>query len=142
MIVDPSLVTSLGPSFMQTLISDQLPNLSVQLNHCQLDMTDEISTESTLDNFIPLTALDKSWLYSPWQFSLIVKDFGRKINHLTLPQKVMSLWRPIESLSLIDLRNDFFLIKGRKHGKIPPRGTMVCIKSLFYLPLGTKVYCI
>lgn len=84
MNLDPPPANPLGPSFKQTLLADQMSNLSIKLNYCHLDMTDELSTDSSLDNFIPLTTLDKSRLYSPWKFSLVVKVFERKIGHLTL----------------------------------------------------------
>lgn len=40
-----------------------------------------------------------------------MKVFGRKVGHLTLKKKLQTLWKPSEILSLINLENEFFLIK-------------------------------
>lgn len=40
------------------------------------------------------------------------------MGHLTLKQKLQNLWKPTEPLSLIDLGNDFYLIKYQKEEKM------------------------
>lgn len=77
-------------------------------------MSDKVLQELTTDNFIPISSSDKSRLYQPWQYSIIVKVYGRKVDHLSLKQKLQTMWKPTESLSLIDLGNEFFLIKYQK----------------------------
>lgn len=76
-------------------------------------MTSDHNTnyENDDDNFFPLTKTDKSRLYSPWQFFVIVKVFGKTIGHQILRNKITSLWKSAEVLPLIDLGFDFFLIK-------------------------------
>uniref|UniRef100_A0A1U7WXE9 Uncharacterized protein LOC104228581 n=1 Tax=Nicotiana sylvestris TaxID=4096 RepID=A0A1U7WXE9_NICSY len=43
-----------------------------------------------------------------------IKVYGRKAGHLSLKQKLQTMWKPIESISLVDLGNEFFLIKYQK----------------------------
>lgn len=79
-------------------------------NHLSnIDISNE-EVDPTLKNLVSLSSSDKA-IYSPWQYSIIVKVFGRKVGHLTLKHKLQELWKPSESLSLIDLGNEFFLIE-------------------------------
>lgn len=115
MNIDYPISTEQQPSFMQTLLTihnNCIPAISNTQYY--LDMSDETLEEPSPDNSIPLSTEDKSRLYSPWKYSLVVKVFGRKVGHLTLKQKIQTLWQPTESMSLIDLGNEFFLIKFEK----------------------------
>lgn len=116
MQIDPpsSPTVTIQASFLEKLVANtQLsPNLSnPNLLLTKVDLTDETNPSIDSDNFIPLTAKDKSRLYSPWQFSVIVKVVGLKVGHQILRQKIYNLWKPTEELPLVDLGSDFFLLK-------------------------------
>lgn len=97
---------------MQTLLNSHTMSLPpISNTQSYIDMSDEVLEDPTPENFIPLSSSNKSRLYSPWTYSIIVKVFGRKVGHLSLKQKLQAMWKPTETLSLIDLGNDFFLIK-------------------------------
>nr|POE78860.1 transposon tx1 uncharacterized 149 kda protein [Quercus suber] len=46
-----------------------------------------------------------------WGNAIIVKTFGRKVGFLFLSTKLRSMWRPSGRMDIIDLGNDFFLVK-------------------------------
>lgn len=68
-------------------------------------------TNHNSENFIPLSVEDKIRLYKPWEKSLIIKLRGRKIGYRYLLHKLKNMWQFSEELVLMDLGNDFYLIK-------------------------------
>lgn len=54
---------------------------------------------------------DKSRIYIPWQFLVIVKLFNKRLAHNYLRIKLQDTWKPIEPLILIDRGNDFYTVK-------------------------------
>lgn len=92
-----------------------LCNSSSSISQCfdqQYDMSDETtSTTQSSDNFIPLFAYDKECIYRHWTQSVIIKVLEYNINHQTLTRKLQQLWKPPEPLFLIDLGDNFSLIK-------------------------------
>lgn len=76
-----------------------------------IDLNDEGDNPFDTEDFIPLTAIDKVRLYSPWKHSIIIKLFGKTIGHQLLKAKLQNLWRSSEPINLIDLGHAFFLIK-------------------------------
>lgn len=109
--------TQLPLTFAQTLLTNNqftyYPNTCNQ-THSHIDLTDETTNDLHRDTFIPLTSADKSRLYLPWKFSVIVKVYGRKVGHQTLWAKLTALWKPTEELPLIDLGCDFYLVMFQK----------------------------
>ncbi|PHU24299.1 hypothetical protein BC332_09406 [Capsicum chinense] len=102
-------------SYLEKLMaSSHLQTINTSIPRPLLDMEDETSSENDDHNFIPLTSEDKNRIYKPWQFSLIIKIIGRKMSHQILKQKLTSIWKPSEELNLVDLGEDFFLIKFTK----------------------------
>lgn len=61
--------------------------------------------------FIPLSVDEKKRLYKPWEKSLIIKVFGRKVGYRYPLLKLTTMWSLTKDLTLIDLGNDFYLIK-------------------------------
>lgn len=64
--------------------------------------------------WINLTEEDKIRIYEPWKYSIVVKLFGKRMLHQYLKRKIQHLWRPTETFSVIDLGEDFFIIKFTK----------------------------
>ncbi|XP_065634508.1 uncharacterized protein LOC136069677 [Quercus suber] len=60
---------------------------------------------------ISLSKEEKVRIREPWGNAIIVKMFGRKVGFLFLSTKLQSMWRPSGRMDIIDLGNDFFLVK-------------------------------
>ncbi|XP_019257748.1 PREDICTED: uncharacterized protein LOC109235961 [Nicotiana attenuata] len=118
MQIDDINSTPQPKTFLQTLLLDKhlSPNTdNISSTIPTATLTDEVSLQADNDdNFIPISAHDKSRLYEPWKYSVIIKLFGRKIAHHILRNKLIDLWKPTEQLPLIDLGSVFFLIKYKK----------------------------
>lgn len=102
MQMDDPETSNTKASFLHTLISntqtDSFANAS-QFIHADIDLSDEIiNCDRNEESFIPLTASDKSRLYSSWQYSVIVKVFGKKVGHQLLRSKITTLWKSTEEL--------------------------------------------
>lgn len=103
-----------NPSSLQKLITHTqifTDILHPSYTHANLVLTDELTTITDPDNFIPLTVEEKTRLYSPWRYSIIIKVVGIKVGRQLLKQKVFAQWKSTEDLLLIDLGSDYFLIK-------------------------------
>lgn len=65
---------------------------------------------------ITLIEDDKQRIYEPWKCSIIVKLFGKRILHQFLKQ-IQELCLPTDDFSLIDLGEDYYIIKFKKKKK-------------------------
>ncbi|XP_016480566.1 uncharacterized protein LOC107801708 [Nicotiana tabacum] len=63
---------------------------------------------------VPITLEDKQRIYYLWKYSLIIKLHGKRILHQILKQKIQELWKINENFPLIDLGNDYFIVKLQK----------------------------
>lgn len=64
-----------------------------------------------LEEAIHLTSTEMQRLYLPQSASVIIKVFGKKIPYTYLRNKLVDLWRPSEPINLIDLGNDYHVVK-------------------------------
>lgn len=71
----------------------------------------EMITDLPSDNTIVLTVEDKARIHRPWSYSMIIKLTRKKVNHAYLKHRFSVLWKPTEELILIDLGNDYFIVK-------------------------------
>nr|POE91943.1 hypothetical protein CFP56_54296 [Quercus suber] len=60
---------------------------------------------------VSLSKEEKVRIRGPWGNAIIVKAFGRKVGFLFLSTKLRSMWRPSGRMDVIDLGNEFFLVK-------------------------------
>nr|POF12083.1 uncharacterized protein CFP56_08850 [Quercus suber] len=60
---------------------------------------------------VSLSKEEKVRIRGPWVNAIIVKAFGRKVGFLFLSTKLRSMWRPSGRMDVIDLGNEFFLVK-------------------------------
>lgn len=121
MHIDLPPPTVTNPTFLRTLISNTQHSscpTTYQSIHSDIDLSDETAKNDNSDAFIPLSTLDKSYLYFPWKFSIIVKVFGKKVGHQLLKYKLTILRRPSEELPLIDIGSDFFFIKFKQEASM------------------------
>ncbi|PHU29900.1 hypothetical protein BC332_01993 [Capsicum chinense] len=77
------------------------------MNYESLQLADRGSEEDP----ILLSNKEKQRLYNPWKRSVIIKSVGRKPNHQYLYSKPMDLGKLQESIILIDLGDDFYIVK-------------------------------
>lgn len=54
---------------------------------------------------------DQKRIYTPWSYSIIIKIFKTNINYVYLKKKLALLWRITEEFILIDLGNDYLIVK-------------------------------
>lgn len=78
-------------------------------------MSDEVDYPISGATFVPLTAEDKKRNYQKWSKAIIVKVYGKTVSYRLLCRKLNELWNPIESLQIMDLGIDFFMINSQKH---------------------------
>ncbi|PHU25972.1 hypothetical protein BC332_04304 [Capsicum chinense] len=99
-------------SFKEALLNKN-PDLNWEYN--QLNNKDK-GTMACLDSeAIPLSWEDKMRIYQPWESSLIVKMYGKKLTYSYLKNNLVGLWKPTEPLTLIDLGWDYYIAKFNKH---------------------------
>lgn len=53
-------------------------------------------------------------IYQPWQHSVAVKLFNKRLAHNYLKTKLVDPWKTTEALALIDLGCDFYIAKFNK----------------------------
>lgn len=96
---------------MQKLFGQNSPDGMQSMNILapRINLTDEVTPLLDNNNFIPLTSEDKTHIYSPWTQSLFIKVIVQKVAHQLLKLKLMSLWKPTEDLTLVDLGANFFI---------------------------------
>lgn len=58
-----------------------------------------------------MTKEEKIEARRPWKLSVIIKLVGRSIGYPFLLKKIQIVWKIQQKLSLIDLSNDFFIVK-------------------------------
>lgn len=96
-----------------------------------INFQDEQENPQNHSNFIPLTASEKHRLYSPWKTSIIIKLIGKKMGYMYLQNRLQNIWQLSEKINLIDLNEDYYLIKltkteiyeksyNRDHGSLDP----------------------
>lgn len=67
---------------------------------------------------VTITKEDKQRIYHPWKYSLIIKLHEKRILHQILKQKIQELWKIKENFPLIDLGNDYYIVKLQNEGSM------------------------
>lgn len=80
---------------------------------------DETTTQDQLHDTIVLTGEKKARIHRPWAYSVIFRRKKLGINQSYLKSRLTSLWKPIEILILIDLGNNYFIVKFLKEQNMP-----------------------
>ncbi|KAM3204466.1 hypothetical protein P3L10_027875 [Capsicum annuum] len=98
-----------------TSFKDALHSKSENINLAYIQNTASSGLESDPnDEAILLTEEDKLRIYKPWQHSVIVKLFGKKLDQAYLKKKLQDMWKLSEPLTLIDLGQDYYTAKLEK----------------------------
>lgn len=100
------------PSFKQILLT---PHATSQPCAQAMDIEEDEQTPDLEtvedDSLISLSEEDKRRMYLPWSFSMIIKVFGKKLSHVYLKNKLATLWRLSEEITLIDPRHEYYILK-------------------------------
>ncbi|KAK6805162.1 hypothetical protein RDI58_002947 [Solanum bulbocastanum] len=82
-----------------------------ELNENYIDFLNEASIPDDVDpnDSIIFSNEDKTRIYMPWKHSVSIKMAGEKVSHQYLKKRLNELWKPTESMILIDLGWDFFI---------------------------------
>lgn len=52
-------------------------------------------------------------LMKPWQYTVVVTLLGRRIGYRTLCNRLETIWSSTQGFSVIDLENDYYLVRFR-----------------------------
>ena len=105
-----------GRSYKDKLVGD-IPGAYEQAFGFDAFMEDEADSDCEESSLcegmvaISLSKEEKIRIREPWGNAIIVKTFGRKVGFLFLSTKLRTMWMPTGRMDIIDLGNDFFLIK-------------------------------
>lgn len=58
-----------------------------------------------------ITKEEKKATRRSWRFSVIIKLIGKTIGYHYLLRRVQSTWKPQAPITLIDLSNDFYIVR-------------------------------
>lgn len=50
-------------------------------------------------------------LNAPWRFSVVIKLLGRMISYSAFERTLRNMWKPVGGWTVLDLPNDFFLVR-------------------------------
>ncbi|OMO70232.1 hypothetical protein COLO4_28682 [Corchorus olitorius] len=89
-------------------------NESNESDSLDLNTTTTINSEQTINGEvinISLSSSDKERLSKRWAQSLIVKVYGKRVGYKFLSSKLQQLWKLQNFPAIVDLGEDFFLLK-------------------------------
>lgn len=88
-----------------------MPVSSIQHDFTHFNLEDEHDNPTQYPYFIPISSNEKIRLYAPWQQTVITKLVGKRVGFMFLRNKLKTLWNLNEDLNLIDLGENYYLIK-------------------------------
>ncbi|KAJ1377413.1 Ribonuclease H-like superfamily [Sesbania bispinosa] len=77
------------------------------------DLVDEelLASWDPLCPIAKLTKEEKKCICIPWKRSVIIKLMGKRIGFKMLQNRLSKLWQPSSGMEIIDLENDYFLVR-------------------------------
>ncbi|XP_019240946.1 PREDICTED: uncharacterized protein LOC109220933 [Nicotiana attenuata] len=106
------LITSNSAIFDANLIIKDIELTDISQGEVRDDNSESPSTKGI--KVIALSEEDRQRIYEPWKYAIIVKLVGKRMMHHYLQKKIQDLWRPTEDLQMIDLGEDYYIIKFKK----------------------------
>ncbi|KAK5824300.1 hypothetical protein PVK06_019071 [Gossypium arboreum] len=78
-----------------------------------LELLEEDVNTTTIDGVLAITFLErlKNILFREMELTVIVKLLGHNIGYNALHNRILSLWKPVNSIRLIDTTNGYFFVK-------------------------------
>ncbi|KAK8556578.1 hypothetical protein V6N12_002976 [Hibiscus sabdariffa] len=113
---DNSIIPKPAASYRDMVIgsSDAQPDEElVSLDDDYIDLLEDDGQvgESEGIPFIDISKRVQSLALKSMKFTLVVKVLGRRIGYNVLHNRIYSIWKPSHPLKLIDIENDYFLVK-------------------------------
>ncbi|KAL4353703.1 hypothetical protein GQ457_06G025370 [Hibiscus cannabinus] len=104
------------PSYkdMLTSGSDQAVDVDlVSLDDDDIDLLEDDVQTGEADGipFIVFSDRVKDLAIKSMDFTLILKVLGRRVGYTTLFNRITGIWKPTHQIKLIDIENDYFLVK-------------------------------
>lgn len=91
---------------------------------------------------VPLSGEDELRIYYPRRLSVIIKLLGKKIFHQVLKCKLIDLWKPTEAFPLIDLGEQYFIVKFNKEENLEnvlKKGHGLSLDTSFQYNAGNQI---
>ena len=60
---------------------------------------------------VKLLKEEKQWIRAPWVKALIVKVFGKIVGFTFLQSRLLSMWKPVGRIDIVDLDKEFYLVR-------------------------------
>ncbi|KAH9699953.1 hypothetical protein KPL71_024558 [Citrus sinensis] len=111
---NPPLVT-----YKETLVSDsqyRAAGIGGSEADWEFDEGDVIENHDGVMSSISFSARIQEKLIQPWKNSVVVKLLGRNIGYKALCARLANMWKPSMGYSVIDLENNYFLVRFRNAG--------------------------
>ncbi|KAJ4824142.1 hypothetical protein Tsubulata_043915 [Turnera subulata] len=77
----------------------------------EVEEGDIVITENEGGPVMKLSTTFKSKLKKPWDNAVVIKLMGKRIGYRVLKSKIHTMWKPRSTFRLIDLENDFFIVR-------------------------------
>ncbi|XP_052288754.1 uncharacterized protein LOC107176124 [Citrus sinensis] len=111
---NPPLVT-----YKETLVGDsqyRVAGIGGSEADWEFEEGDVIENHDGVMPSISFSARIQEKLIQPWKNSVVVKLLGRNIGYKALCARLANMWKPSMSYSVIDLENNYFLVRFRNVG--------------------------
>ncbi|XP_015380884.1 uncharacterized protein LOC107174472 [Citrus sinensis] len=109
----------LSLSFKDKLMEDQNDGEEELLGReeeLEFDPEDVVISERGSIPSISFSEKIQAQLRKPWRNTVVVKLLGRTLGYRALCNKLNEVWKTTQGFSVIDLENDFFLVKFKTEG--------------------------
>ncbi|KAK9035110.1 hypothetical protein V6N11_077159 [Hibiscus sabdariffa] len=85
----------------------------IPIDDDDIDLLDEDFRVGITDGipFIEFSSRVCDLAVKSFEFTFVLKILGRRVGYTTLYNRLVSIWKPASSIKLIDIENDYFLVK-------------------------------
>lgn len=151
-INSPQLNNTISAFFKdKLLVNEQKETFSIlspptYLSPMSMDTNEEEDKKSfenpDRETKVPISGEDKLYIYYPWRFSVIIKLLDKKILHQVIKRKLIDLWKPTETFPLIDLGEQYFIVKFNKEENLEnvlKKGHGLSLDTSFQYNAGNQI---
>ncbi|KAK8981870.1 hypothetical protein V6N11_049362 [Hibiscus sabdariffa] len=95
-------------------VSDSKPDEDlIPIDDDDIDLLDEDVRVGVTDGvfFIDFSSRVQDLAIKSFEFTLVLKILGRRVGYTTLYNRLISIWNPSKPIKLIDIENNYFLVK-------------------------------
>ncbi|KAK8317804.1 hypothetical protein V6Z12_A13G133300 [Gossypium hirsutum] len=107
---DPTLSLSWKDKLLGGCGTDPDSTIPAEGNDNDLELLEGDVNMTTIDGVLAITFSDrlKNLLFREMEFTVIIKLLGRNICYNALENRIMSLWKPVKSIHIMDTTNEYF----------------------------------